>query len=80
MERVDTSSERLEAQAHIWNQVFNYINSMSLKFATELGIPDFIHKHGGPITLPELVDVLPSIDKSKADCMYRLMRVLKASS
>ncbi|KAL0456506.1 UNVERIFIED_CONTAM: putative O-methyltransferase 3 [Sesamum latifolium] len=79
MERVDTSSELLEAQAHIWNQVYNYINSMSLKCATELGIPDIIHKHGGPMTLPELVDALPGVDKSKADCVYRLMRVLTHS-
>ncbi|KAK4424700.1 putative O-methyltransferase 3 [Sesamum alatum] len=70
------SLELVEAEAHIWNQVFNYINSMSLKCATELGIPDVIHKHGGPMTLLELVDALPGVDKAKADCMYRLMRIL----
>ncbi|KAL0413097.1 UNVERIFIED_CONTAM: Trans-resveratrol di-O-methyltransferase [Sesamum radiatum] len=70
------SLELLEAEAHIWNQVFNYMNSMSLKCATELGIPDVIHKHGGPMTLLELVDALPGFDKAKADCMYRLMRIL----
>ncbi|KAL2231188.1 UNVERIFIED_CONTAM: putative O-methyltransferase 3 [Sesamum indicum] len=68
--------EVLEAEAHIWNQVFNYINSMSLKCATELGIPDVIHKHGGPMTLTELLDALPAVDKAKANCMYRLMRTL----
>ncbi|KAL0388052.1 UNVERIFIED_CONTAM: putative O-methyltransferase 3 [Sesamum radiatum] len=72
----ERSSELLEAQAHIWNHVFKYINSMSLKCATELGIPDVIHKHGGSMTLLELVDALPSVDKSKADCVYRLMRIL----
>ncbi|KAK4403539.1 Trans-resveratrol di-O-methyltransferase [Sesamum angolense] len=70
------SLELLEAQAHIWNRVFNYVNSMSLKCATELGIPDVIHKHGGPMTLLELVDALSGVDKAKADCMYRLMRIL----
>ncbi|KAL0377059.1 UNVERIFIED_CONTAM: Trans-resveratrol di-O-methyltransferase [Sesamum calycinum] len=79
MERVNSSSDLLEAQAHIWNQVFNFINSMSLKCATELGIPDIIHKHDGPMTLPELVDALPGVDKSKADCVDRLMRVLTHS-
>ncbi|KAK4425099.1 Trans-resveratrol di-O-methyltransferase [Sesamum alatum] len=69
-------SELLEAQAHIWNHVFSYINSMSLKCAAELGIPDVIHKHGGPMTLRELVDALTGVDKSKADCLYRLMRIL----
>ncbi|KAL0377056.1 UNVERIFIED_CONTAM: Trans-resveratrol di-O-methyltransferase [Sesamum calycinum] len=72
----ERSSELLEAQAHIWNHVFKYINSMSLKCATELGIPDVIHKHGGSMTLLELVDALPRVDKSKADCVYRLMRIL----
>ncbi|KAL2230360.1 probable O-methyltransferase 3 [Sesamum indicum] len=78
MEMVDQkqSLELLEAEAHIWNHVFNYINSTSLKCATELGIPDVIHKHGGPMTLLELVDALPGVDKAKADCMYRLMRIL----
>ncbi|KAL0349271.1 UNVERIFIED_CONTAM: putative O-methyltransferase 3 [Sesamum angustifolium] len=70
------SLELLEAQAHIWNQAFNYVNSMSLKCATELGIPDVIHKHGGPMTLLELVDALSGVDKAKADSMYRLMRIL----
>ncbi|KAK4424696.1 8-hydroxyquercetin 8-O-methyltransferase [Sesamum alatum] len=57
----EQTSELLEAQAHIWNHVFNFINSMSLKCATELGIPDVIHKHSSPITLLELVDALPGV-------------------
>ncbi|KAL0456493.1 UNVERIFIED_CONTAM: Trans-resveratrol di-O-methyltransferase [Sesamum latifolium] len=69
-------SELLEAEAHIWNQVFIYINSMSLKCATELGIPDIIHKHGRPVTLTELVDALPGVDRAKADHVHRLMRTL----
>ncbi|KAL2231190.1 UNVERIFIED_CONTAM: putative O-methyltransferase 3, partial [Sesamum indicum] len=55
------SLEVLEAEAHVWNQ---------------LGIPDVIHKHGGPMTLTELLDALPAVDKAKANCMYRLMRIL----
>ncbi|KAL2230346.1 trans-resveratrol di-O-methyltransferase-like [Sesamum indicum] len=78
MDRVneEQSSEKLEAQAHIWNHVLSYTNSMSLKCATELGIPDAIHQHGGPMSLTELVDALPGVDKTKADCVYRLMRIL----
>ncbi|KAL0388051.1 UNVERIFIED_CONTAM: putative O-methyltransferase 3 [Sesamum radiatum] len=78
MERVnqEQSSELLEAEARIWNLVFNHINSMSLKCATELGIPDVIHKHGGHMTLTELLDALPGVDKTKADCVYRLMQIL----
>ena len=68
-------SELLKAQAHIWDQTFNFINSASLKCAVQLGIPDVIHNHGKPMTLSELVAALP-INPSKSRCIYRLMRVL----
>ncbi|KAH9742748.1 O-methyltransferase ZRP4 [Citrus sinensis] len=68
-------TELLEAQAHVWNHIFNFINSMSLKCAVELGIPDIINKHGKPMTLNELVSAL-TINPSKTRCVYRLMRIL----
>ncbi|KAL2528783.1 putative O-methyltransferase 3 [Forsythia ovata] len=34
----EKSTELLNAQAHVWNHIFNFINSMSLKFAVQLGI------------------------------------------
>ncbi|CAK9142733.1 unnamed protein product [Ilex paraguariensis] len=71
----EQSAELLQAQAHIWNQIFNFINSMSLKCAIQLGIPDAIHSHGRPMTLSELVDALP-IHHTKAQFIYRLMRIL----
>ncbi|KAG8369390.1 hypothetical protein BUALT_Bualt14G0006200 [Buddleja alternifolia] len=74
------SGELFEAEAHIWNHIFSFINSMSLKCATELAIPDIIHKHGRPITLVELVDAIPGVDRSKADSVYRLMDILVHSN
>nr|GME02407.1 trans-resveratrol di-O-methyltransferase-like [Ipomoea batatas] len=71
-------NEIVGAQTHIWNQIFNFINSSSLKCAVQLGIPDVIHRHGGPITLEELVHAL-AINKAKADHLGRLMRVLTRS-
>nr|GMC76870.1 trans-resveratrol di-O-methyltransferase-like [Ipomoea batatas] len=71
-------NEIVSAQTHIWNHIFNFINSSSLKCAVQLGIPDVIHKHGGPITLEELVDAL-AINKAKAHHLARLMRVLTRS-
>ncbi|XP_022874090.1 trans-resveratrol di-O-methyltransferase-like [Olea europaea var. sylvestris] len=68
-------SELLRAQSHVWNHIFNFINSISLKSAIQLGIPDIILKHGKPMTLPELVDIL-RINKAKAHGVYRLMRIL----
>ncbi|PQP92960.1 hypothetical protein Pyn_33736 [Prunus yedoensis var. nudiflora] len=72
---VRASHELLQAQAHIWNHIFSFINSMSLKCAVQLGIPDVIQKHGQPMTLSELVSALP-ISPSKADFIPRLMRIL----
>ncbi|PON49144.1 O-methyltransferase COMT-type [Parasponia andersonii] len=70
-----TSTELLEAQAHIWNHIFAFINSMSLKCAIQLGIPDTIQNHGKPMTISQLVASLP-IHQKKASCVYRLMRIL----
>ncbi|XP_058100625.1 trans-resveratrol di-O-methyltransferase-like [Magnolia sinica] len=67
--------ELLQAQAHVWNHLYHYVNSMSLKCAVELGIPDIIHNHGRPMTLSELVAAL-KINSSKTPYMSRLMRLL----
>ncbi|XP_071724061.1 trans-resveratrol di-O-methyltransferase-like [Rutidosis leptorrhynchoides] len=67
--------ELLEAHTHIWKHTFNFITSMSLKCAIELGIPDIIYKHGQPMTLPKLLSILP-INPKKSDSVYRLMRNL----
>ncbi|MCD7460042.1 hypothetical protein HAX54_042742 [Datura stramonium] len=74
----DKTREVLAAQAHIWYHTFSFINSMSLKCAIQLGIPDIIHSHGRAMTLSDLVNALP-INNNKAkhhDCIYRLMRIL----
>ncbi|EEF44349.1 Chavicol O-methyltransferase, putative [Ricinus communis] len=66
--------ELLQAQAHIWNHIFNFINSMSLKSAIQLGIPDAIHSHSRPI-FSQLIAALP-VHPAKARCIPRLMRIL----
>ncbi|KAB5530007.1 hypothetical protein DKX38_020088 [Salix brachista] len=71
----DSASELLQAQTHVWNHIFNFINSMTLKCVVQLGIPDAIHKHGKPMTLSELVSALP-IHPSKTQYVHRLMRIL----
>ncbi|XP_015873998.3 trans-resveratrol di-O-methyltransferase [Ziziphus jujuba] len=68
-------SESFQAQSHLYKHIFNYISSMSLKCAVELGIPDIIHNHGRPITLPDLVTAL-QIHPSKTSFVYRLMSLL----
>ncbi|CAI9108259.1 OLC1v1007822C1 [Oldenlandia corymbosa var. corymbosa] len=56
-----------------------FINSMSLKCAVQLGIPDIIHQHVNqyhqPMTLHHLVNALP-INPAKSQFIHRLMRIL----
>ncbi|KAJ7968623.1 O-methyltransferase [Quillaja saponaria] len=68
-------SELFQAQSHLYKHIFNFIGSMSLRSAVQLGIPDIIYSHGQPVTLPELVLAL-KIDQEKSSCVYRLMRLL----
>ncbi|XP_042058418.1 8-hydroxyquercetin 8-O-methyltransferase-like [Salvia splendens] len=79
LDGLESTQDLLDAQAHVWNHTFNYINSMSLKCAVQLGIPDTIHKHGAPMTLSQLADAL-SINKAKSNGLFRLMRILVHSN
>ncbi|XP_058100606.1 trans-resveratrol di-O-methyltransferase-like [Magnolia sinica] len=71
----EEAKEVLKAQSHVWNHLFNFINSMSLKCAVQLGIPDIVHSHGCPMTLSQLVATL-SIAPARAAHVGRLMRLL----
>ncbi|XP_012088195.1 trans-resveratrol di-O-methyltransferase [Jatropha curcas] len=73
--RSQDHNQLLQAQAHIWNHIFNFINSMSLKCAIQLGIPDAINKHGKPMTLSDLIIAL-SIHPAKTHAIPRLVRIL----
>ncbi|KAK6157205.1 hypothetical protein DH2020_011453 [Rehmannia glutinosa] len=73
---IQSTQELLDAHAHIWNHIFSFINSMSLKCAVQLRIPDIIHKHQKPMTLSELIDALPNINRAKFHYVERLMRIL----
>ncbi|KAI7734243.1 hypothetical protein M8C21_011556 [Ambrosia artemisiifolia] len=65
----------LDSQAHIWNHIFGFIHSMSLKCAIQLEIPDIISRHGSPMLLSQLVEAL-GIDQERTPFVYRLMRLL----
>ncbi|KAK1412124.1 hypothetical protein QVD17_33119 [Tagetes erecta] len=71
----ELSKTLLQSQAHIWNHIFSFIKSMSLKCAIKLNIPDIIHAHGSPMLLSELVEAL-AIKKERTQSVYRLMRML----
>ncbi|CAL5189769.1 unnamed protein product [Lathyrus oleraceus] len=72
------ASNLLKAQSHIWNHIFNFVNSMSLKCVVDLSIPDIIHSYGKPMSLSKLISSLP-IHPSKKPCIYRLMRIMTHS-
>ncbi|KAK1268984.1 Trans-resveratrol di-O-methyltransferase [Acorus gramineus] len=72
------TGELIQAQSFIWNHLLGVVGSMSLKCAVQLGIPDAINRHGGPITLPELADAL-SVHPAKTLHLRRLMRTLAHS-
>ncbi|XP_061351756.1 isoflavone-7-O-methyltransferase 9-like [Gastrolobium bilobum] len=69
------ASELFQAQAHLYRMMYSFLNPMCIKWAIDLGIPDIIHNHPHPITLPELVSAL-HVPHSKATCVERLMRLL----
>ncbi|KAG5551986.1 hypothetical protein RHGRI_010164 [Rhododendron griersonianum] len=75
MRNDEEDKELLHSQAHIWNHILHFINSMSLKCAIQLDIPDIVNNHGRPMSLSQLVAALP-VNPSKSRCVYRLMRVL----
>ncbi|KAJ0669225.1 putative O-methyltransferase domain, plant methyltransferase dimerization [Helianthus annuus] len=74
-EAEEHSRHLLHSQAHIWNHIFSFINSMTLKCAIQLQIPDIINRHGAPMLLSELVEALP-INKEKSSFVSRLMSIL----
>ncbi|GJM93101.1 hypothetical protein PR202_ga09627 [Eleusine coracana subsp. coracana] len=50
-----TGAELMQAQAELWNHVFAYTRSTSLRCGVELGVPDAVHRLGGAATAPSLV-------------------------
>jgi len=68
-------SEIFKAQALLYKHIYAFIDSMSLKWAVEMNIPNIIHNHGKPISLSNLVSTL-QVPSSKIGNMQRLMRYL----
>lgn len=42
---------QLQGQADIWKYMFSFADTMAVKCAVELRIPDIINMHGEPMTL-----------------------------
>ncbi|XP_039114287.1 trans-resveratrol di-O-methyltransferase-like [Dioscorea cayenensis subsp. rotundata] len=64
-----------KARTQVWKHMLVFMDSMCLRCAIELGVPDAIHNHDGPMTLSELVQALP-MATTRAPFLRRIMRVL----
>jgi len=70
------ASEMFQGQVRLYKHLFAHIiDAMSLKWMVELGIPDIIHNHGQPITLPKLVSIL-QVSPTKVRAMQSLIHYL----
>ncbi|RZC48175.1 hypothetical protein C5167_041125 [Papaver somniferum] len=77
---IHEEDERLKGQVEIWEHMFAFVDSMALKCAVELGIPDIINSYGCPITTSEIINNLPATTSSSSsadiDYLTRIMRLL----
>ncbi|KAI3844681.1 hypothetical protein MKW92_008255 [Papaver armeniacum] len=75
---IHEEDERLKGQVEIWEHMYAFVDSMALKCAVELGIPDIINSHGGPATISEIINNLPATTSSSSgvDYLTRVMRLL----
>lgn len=70
-----SSDELLQAQLELYHHGLAFIKSLALKAATDLRIPDAIHRRGGAATLSELASDT-GIHPTKRSNLRRVMRVL----
>ncbi|MED6192739.1 hypothetical protein PIB30_012909 [Stylosanthes scabra] len=72
------NNKLLKAQCLIWNHMYSFVNSVSLKCAVDLDILETIHKHGKPMSLSQLISSL-QIHPSNTTFIHRLIRILTHS-
>lgn len=65
----------MHAKAQIWKHIYGFAESLTLKCAIELGVPDILHKHGKPLILSEIAGEL-TIPSPSMDRLHRIMRFL----
>ncbi|GMN57131.1 hypothetical protein TIFTF001_026237 [Ficus carica] len=75
---METAEEiSLRGQAEIWKYMFSFADSMAVKCAVELRIPDIINNHKGPMSLSQIAAAIPNATSSpNVACLTRIMRLL----
>jgi hypothetical protein len=72
----DEIAQAAESQSAIWGYILAYADSMALKCAVELRLPDIIHAHDGPITLSQIASDIIESSTPNMDFLGRMMRYL----
>lgn len=73
-----STEELLQAQLELYHNCMAFVKSMALRAATDLRIPDAIHRRGGGATLSELA-ADTGLHPTKLPHLRRLMRALTIS-
>lgn len=75
----DSEEEEWVGQAQAWRWTFAFVESLTVKCAVLLGIPDMIFGEGlrGTLSLTEIVARLPR-ESPDASCLFRIMCFLVA--
>ncbi|KAM7278697.1 hypothetical protein ACFE04_005831 [Oxalis oulophora] len=65
-----------ESQRAIWGFMLAFADSMAIKAAIELRLPDIIQTHDGPITLSQIASSISTSSLPNTDYLFRIMRYL----
>lgn len=76
MEQLHEAEELLRGQAQLWQHMFAFADSMALKCAVELRIPDIMHSHSSPITMSQIASSMDSSSHPDISYLTRIMRLL----
>ncbi|XP_048327932.2 xanthohumol 4-O-methyltransferase-like [Ziziphus jujuba] len=76
MEANYEAEAELRGQADIWKYMLSFADSMALKCAVELRIPDIIHSHASPITLSQIASGFADSPSPDLTYLERIMRLL----
>ncbi|MCL7035707.1 hypothetical protein MKW94_027932 [Papaver nudicaule] len=71
----ETQEVGIKDQAHLWNIIYGFADSLVLRCAVEIGIADIIKNNNGSITLAQLSSKLP-IPNVNSEHLHRILRYL----
>ncbi|XP_050206521.1 xanthohumol 4-O-methyltransferase-like [Mercurialis annua] len=76
MEQLSQAEASIRGQAQVWQHMLAFADSMALKCAVELRIPDIIQSHGNPISLSQIASSIIDSPSPNIPYLKRIMRLL----